>query len=426
MAGPGNTSVMNFLNEVAEDYPKAISLAAGRPSNRLFDGIDADSLSRWLATFRGASPLSSLLQYGRTAGLAHEVIAAQIARDDGVSTSADRTIVTAGCQEALALCLPELCSGPGDVLLVRNPAYIGITGAAEASGVTLHPLDGTLPGIGAQIEHAVTQLSTRGQRARAVYLVPDFDNPTGEVIPREERLAILAVCARHRIVVLEDNPYGMFRYEGSAVAPMAALDDAGCVIYLSTYSKTIAPALRVGAATLPETLFGERKARETLFRAIVERKSFVTVNTSGLCQALVGGLLMERECSLRSWLQPSVEEYRRNRDAMLASLVACFPADGVPVRWNTPEGGFFLCMDTPLRFDADAVTECATQDGVIVLPMAFFAFDDSQDRRIRLAFSAVEPERIRLGIAALSRFIARRSAACSRSDEARPERAMAS
>ena len=420
MAVRGNNSVMNFLNEVAEDYPAAISLAAGRPGNTLFDEIDAESLSRWLATFCGAAPLSSLLQYGRTAGLIHELIACQIANDDGVPARADRIVVTAGCQEALALCLPELCPEASDVLLVRNPCYIGITGAAAGASVALQPLDGNIPGLDAQIESAIAQLAASERRARAIYLVPDFDNPTGEVISLEQRHAILAVCARHHIVVLEDNPYGMFRYEGTPIPPMAALDDTGCVIYFSTYSKTIAPTVRVGAATLPEHLFGDRGASVALYKAIVERKSFITVNTSQLCQAMVGGLLIERHSSLRSWLSPTLEIYRRNRDVMLMQLAESFPVGGMPVHWNQPEGGFFLCVDVPMRFDGDAVTECATRDGVIVLPMSFFAFDASQDHRIRLAFSAVEPDRIRAGVHGLSRFVARHVGA-----NARRERSLA-
>lgn len=409
MAAQKNASVMNFLNEVAEAYPSSISLAAGRPGDRLFDGTSIESISRWVSTFLGNAPLASVLQYGRTAGLVHELVSRQIANDDGVNAGASRTIVTAGCQEALALCLPELCPEATDAILVRNPTYIGVTGAAAAMSIALHPLDGTVAGIDAQIEKAVEELAADGRRARAVYLIPDFDNPTGEVIPLDERRAILAACERHRILVLEDNPYGMFRFEGSVVPTMASLDTAGCVIYLSTYSKTIAPALRVGAATLPETLFGDRLARVSLFHGMAERKSFITVNTSQLCQAIVGGLLIERDCSLRSWLGPTIDTYRRNRDAMLAQLGESFSGPDMAVRWNTPQGGFFLSLDVPMDFDAEAVADCATHEGVIVLPMAFFAFDTTQNRRVRLAFSAESPDRIRAGVIALSRFIARRS-----------------
>ncbi|HEX7813581.1 PLP-dependent aminotransferase family protein [Dyella sp.] len=408
MSAQKNASVMNFLNEVAEAYPSAISLAAGRPSNTLFDEISAESLSRWITIFHGESPLAKVMQYGRTAGLAHELIAAQIAQDDGVRANSARTIVTAGCQEALALCLPELCPDDTDVVLVRNPTYIGITGAAAGASVALHPLDGSVDGIDAQIEHAVGTLAADNRRVRAIYLIPDFDNPTGDTLSLEERLAILASCERHRIVVLEDNPYGMFRYEGLPVPAMASLDTAGCVIYLSTYSKTIAPALRVGAATLPETLFGDAKAQLDLFNRITERKSFITVNTSQLCQAVVGGLLMERHGSLQSWLAPTVDVYRQNRDVMLAQLEESFAGNDSSIHWNHPQGGFFLSLDVPIDFHAELVADCAVQEGVIVLPMAFFAFDQTQNRRIRLAFSAQHPERIRAGVAALSRFIARK------------------
>jgi (S)-3,5-dihydroxyphenylglycine transaminase len=205
--------------------------------------------------------------------------------------------------------------------------------------------------------------------------------------------------------VLEDNPYGMFRYEGSSIPPLAALDEADSVIYLSTYSKTLSPALRVGAATLPNTMFGDRSARETLLRALVQRKSFITVNTSQITQAIVGGLLLNQQGSLRSWVQPSVARYRNNRDAMLAQLQITFAPWSGSIRWNYPEGGFFLALDLPFRFDVQDVAECASDYGVIVMPMAFFAFDGSQDRRIRLAFSNADVGQIREGIVSLGHFV---------------------
>ncbi|MBN3772776.1 PLP-dependent aminotransferase family protein [Burkholderia sp. Se-20378] len=409
-------TVMNFLNEVASEFPAAISLAAGRPADRLFERLDHSALLQALIRYEkhalhghtGKALNAWLLQYGRTAGLIHELVAHQVQTDEGVATHADRTVITAGCQEALALCLPELCPDPKDVVLVCNPTYIGITGAAHASGVALSALPGAESDIAAQIERAVAQLHREGRQARAVYLIPDFDNPTGRVLDLSQRRAVLSACTRHRIVVLEDNPYGMFRYDGDVVPPMAALDEVGCVIYLSTYSKTISPALRVGALTLPDTLFGDRAARQALFQALVQRKSFITVNTSQICQAIIGGLLLEQEGSLRGWIQPTLEAYRVNRDTMLAQLQTTFVPWPDSIRWNRPDGGFFLTVDLPFRFDAQAVTACATECHVIVMPMAFFAFDNSHDQRIRLAFSAVDPSQIRTGIAALGRFIERK------------------
>lgn len=413
MQDSSQAAVMTFLNEVASEFPKAISLAAGRPTDLLFERLDHAALLQAFVDYdtyfakrtTGIASLARLLQYGRTAGIINDLFVQQIQNDENVSASADRVVITAGCQEAIVLCLAELCPQSTDVALVCNPTYIGAAGAAQSTRVALHPLSPTEPDLAAAIEDSVIQLHRQGRRARALYLIPDFDNPTGRVLDESQRRAALAVCIRHRVVVLEDNPYGMFRYEGCSVPPMAALDDAGSVIYLSTYSKTLSPALRVGAVTLPETLFGDRPAREALHRALVQRKSFITVNTSQITQAIVGGLLLNQQCSLRSWVQPSLVRYRNNRDAMLAQLQVTFAQRPGAIRWNHPNGGFFLTLDLPFCVDAEEAIRCATNYGVIIMPMAFFASDRSQDQRIRLAFSGADETQIRDGIVALGRYI---------------------
>lgn len=240
--------VMNFLNEVSSLFPSAVSLASGRPNDRFLARLKPQVLLNSLAVYErhsagghgGGQVWSQLLQYGRTAGVISELVAQQVRSDERVPARADGVLITAGCQEALALCVPALCPEPSDVLLVCNPTYIGAIGAANVARVPITALCNSAPSIADAIEFAVPQLRRNGRRARAIYLIPDFDNPTGRVLDTAARRDILQVCARHRIVVLEDNPYGLFRYEGDAVPPMAALDEVGSVIYLSTFSKTSA------------------------------------------------------------------------------------------------------------------------------------------------------------------------------------------
>ena len=412
-------SAMKFLNEISGVFPAAISFAAGRPTERVFDKLRPDVLVQMLRTYeshassggcRLAETRSRLLQYGRTAGIITELVSRQLYLDEGVPASSDRMLITAGCQEAIALCLSALCSDPRDVALVCNPTYVGVTGAANASRVAVSALPSTRNDIAESIDEAVCELQLAGRRARALYLIPDFDNPTGRVLDERQRRSILVACGRHRIVILEDNAYGLFRYEGQPVRPLAALDDIGCVIYLSTFSKTLCPALRVGAATLPNSLFGDRAASRALWEDLVNRKSFLTVNTSQIAQAMVAGVLLEQNGTLLDWIQPALARYRENRDLMLTHLQSVFSPLSNEVRWNRPSGGFFLTVDLPFKFDAESVNECASQDSVIVAPMSFFAFDNSQDHRIRLAFSAVGSEQIRTGISSLGRYVVRRLA----------------
>ena len=407
---------MTFLNEVADMFPTAVSLAAGRPTERFFDRLKRDGLSNLLARYEshaacaGHSPeaRAHLLQYGRTAGIIGDLIVQQLGNDDGVNANTDRVIVTSGCQEALALCLPALCPNKNDLALVCNPTYVGFTCAARAAGIGVATLPNGATEIAEAIEYSVRQLRRDGGRVRVVYLIPNFDNPTGRVLNEQQRKAILDVCGRMRIVVLEDNAYGMFQYDGQQVRPMSALDQEGCVLYLTTFSKTIAPTMRVGALTMPKSLFGDEKARTSLWNELVQRKSFLTLNTSQITQAIVGGLLLQEKGSLKRWIQPSVDWYRNNRNMMLRQLEEVFAPIYEQVQWNCPMGGFFLALDIPFRFDADAALECATKNGVVVMPMRFCALDNSQDKRVRLAFSSADPEQICIGIKALGTFIASR------------------
>jgi len=404
-------SVMNFLNEVAERYPSAISFASGRPADGFFeldawlggiprliehlaarDGRDADAVARQIA------------QYGRTNGFINDLVAAQLASDEGVRAEAGRIIVTAGCQEALSLCIGALCTGRGDVVLSRNPTYIGVTGAATLAGVEQVVVPGEMSHCAAAIAQTVEMLKRRGKRPRALYLTPSFDNPTGATMSVEERIAVLDVCYEHRIVVLEDNPYGMFGFEQAAPLNMAALDRRGVVIYLGTYSKSLCPSVRVGCLVVPQTLFGDESASRELVEALGMRKSFATVNTSQLNQALVGGVLLAEEFSLKRLVEPVRSHYWRNRDLLLKCLADAFP-DDCGVRWNRPEGGFFLSVQMPFAFGQAEVERCASEFGVIPMPMSYFALDDTHSATVRMAFSNVSHEQIVRGVDRFSRFV---------------------
>ena len=409
---PSRLDVMNFLNEVAGRYPKAISFASGRPAEAFFDVQDyarrIPEFVRHLQAQRGTSFEASfnlLAQYGNTNGLINGLIARQVLQDEGIACTPEQVLVTAGCQEAMDLCVTTLCRDPEDVLLVRSPTYIGITGIADLNRIELVPFScAEGDGIASRLAEAIACAEHRGKRPRALYLVPDFDNPTGVVLSRAEREAVIGICAAKKIVVLEDNPYGMFRFEGEPQPRMASLDARGCVVYLGTSAKTLCPALRVGFAIVPPTLFGDAAAAKSLLDALSQAKSFVTVNTSQIAQAIVGGVLLAEGGSLARRIGPAIDFYRRNRDAMLQALEAAFePADGV--RWNRPQGGFFLTVTLPFEFGQDEASRCAAEHGVLTMPLSFFALNREDDRRVRLAFSNSDPQRIREGVARFAGFV---------------------
>lgn len=417
--------VMNFLNEIAGRYPQAISFASGRPAEAFFDMQEyarrLPLFVRHLQAVHGTSfevSFNRLAQYGNTNGLINDLVARQVGQDEGIRCQPSQLLITAGCQEAMDLCVTTLCREPGDVLLVRSPTYIGITGVADLNRIEMAPFscaDGD--SFTARLIAAADAAERSGKRPRAVYLVPDFDNPTGQVLTRAEREALIAVCVARRIVVLEDNPYGMFRFEGEAVPRMAALDAQGCVVYLGSYAKTLCPALRVGFAIVPPTLFGDAHAAMRLLAELSQAKSFATVNTSQIAQAMVGGLLLAENASLARRVAPANEFYRHNRDAMLGALEAAFPPP-TGVTWNTPQGGFFLTVALPFDFGHEEAQVCASAYGVLTMPLSFFALNRDEDRRVRLAFSNSDPERIREGIARFSRFVQWRSSTSAASPSA--------
>ncbi len=408
--------VMNFLNEIAGKFPAAISFASGRPAEQFFDIQEwLQTVPEFLAYFAAQRGLDAgkaanvLAQYGPTGGIVNELIAKQVAQDESIHCRASQVLLTAGCQEAMSLCVRHFCRDADDVVLVRSPAYIGIAGAAQTNHV--EEVAFSCPDVERMVEvlrQTIVQTKQRGKRPKLLYLVPDFDNPTGTVIPQSVREGIIALCAEAQIVMMEDNPYGMFRFHGAPIPTMFSLDKFGCVIYLGTYSKTICPALRVGFAILPTSLFGQEPAILPLMESLLQDKSFSAVNTSQITQAIVGGVLLKQDCSLQKHVQPAIEFYRDNYQLMQNCLRAEFSDANWGVSWNAPEGGFFLVMSLPFSFKLAEAEVCANEYGVLVMPLSFFAYDDQCDCQIRLAYSNVNPSQIADGVARLSRFIKQR------------------
>ena len=408
---PGQRSpldVMTFLTEVELQYPDAISLASGKPADQFFDFdrwllsvghfIEHDARQRrsdWHASGR------RLAQYSRATGLMNTVVAEQVAKDYGVLFEPEEVVITNGCQEAIALAIPALCPGPGDVILAPNPIYIGLLGAARLCGVDVVPVEIDPAGsILVGLPRALAELSAQGKRARALYLIPDFDNPLGSVMPLAEREAILELCGDHEIVVLEDSTYALFRFEGETIPPLARLDQNGSVLYLGTYSKTLCPGVRVGYAVIPKRLRGSRAT----MTSVAERKYFTSMSTSHVSQALVAGVLLENGLSLGPVVRPATEHYRINRDTMLRALEANFSGTS-PVRWNYPQGGFFVTLQLPISFGESEMVRCANDYGVTVMPTSFFAVREGRRDCIRLSFSNVSPEDIITGVERLALFV---------------------
>jgi (S)-3,5-dihydroxyphenylglycine transaminase len=221
-------------------------------------------------------------------------------------------------------------------------------------------------------------------------------------MPTEARHRLLEVAAEHDLLIFEDNSYGALAYDGEPPPTLASMDREGRVIYLSSFSKTLCPGLRVGFLVYRGQNDGE------LISALERVKSFTTINTSPLMQAIVGGVLRSHSYSLLALIEPARARYRQHRDQMIHSLAAHMNGVEGAVSWNRPSGGFFLALTLPFDFDDDCLRVCAEQYGVICSPMSYFASAGRWRNVVRLSFSYVTPPQIEQGIACLARFVAAR------------------
>lgn len=403
--------VMNFLNEASERHPSAISFAAGRPPQEL---VSADATARWVARYVEhraeqtgvpvASTWRALGQYGAANGEICDLVARMIAADEGIDADPAEVMITNGMQEAALVLLLGLFERDQDVLLCDEPAYIGIVGAAHVAGVPVAHLKGS--GTHAALASStLDRLKSEGRRGRALYVVPDFSNPSGRTLSLQERYELLEVAERNELLIFEDTVYRPYRYDGEPIPSLRALDRAGVVIQIGTFSKTIMPALRLGYIHANQPVAGEQRRSRPLTQELSKIKSFLSVLTSPLSQAMVGGLLVEHECSMREWLRPRIQLCRSKRDQMLACLQATFGADG-GVRWTRPEGGFFVVLETGIPFGRDQLLDCAEKFGVIVCPLSLFSDDPRYQRQVRLAFSNVSGADTQRGVERLSAFLA--------------------
>ncbi|MFG3055686.1 PLP-dependent aminotransferase family protein [Kitasatospora sp. NPDC048239] len=408
---------MNFLNEVAQRYPDAISFAAGRPYEGFFD---LDDIHRHLETYRRylterlggdeAAVSRTVMQYGRTKGIIHELIARHLEVDEGITADPESIVVTVGCQEALYLTLRALRRRDTDVLLSVVPAYVGMHGAAQLVDMPVLPVEETPEGI--DLDHLVAvveRAKADGLTPRACYVVPDFANPSGVRLSLEARRRLLELAAEHDFLILEDNPYGLL---GDPDGPptIKSLDDAARVVYLGSFAKTGIPGARVGYVLADQRVAGGHGGPETLADQLAKIKSMVTVNTSPIAQAVIAGKLLENGCSLRAANTREIETYRSNLRQVLDGLERRFGGEKAPgVSWNTPSGGFFVLLTVPFAAD-DALLESSAQlHRVLWTPLHHFYADPEPRRVIRLSFSHLRPQEIEEGLDRLAAFVLGRS-----------------
>jgi 2-aminoadipate transaminase len=370
------------------EQPGVISFAGGLPAPELFPVRRVEEACVKVLREQGAQAL----QYSTTEGYRplREMIARHSCRY-GVQVGPDNILITASSQQALDL-IGKVFINPGDHILVEKPTYLGALQAwslyqAQYIGIPIDD-DGMRTD---ELEHALRA------GAKFLYALPNFQNPAGVTIPLERRRRIVELADHYGVPILEDDPYGQLRYEGEHIPSIVSVDAdyqsnnghtyTGNVIYLSTFSKTLTPGLRLGWIVAPE---------EVIERLVLAKQG-TDLHTSTFAQMIAyevsrGGFLDEHVRVLR-------HAYRERRDAMLAAMTELFPPS---VTWTRPSGGLFLWVRFPEGIDAaDVLREAIKEKVAFVVGTAFYP-DGSGRNTARFNFSNSNPEMIREGIGRLA------------------------
>lgn len=380
------SSVIRELLKLTQE-PDIISLAGGMPAPEFFPLREIEEACSYIVRNNGAQAL----QYSATEG--YEPLKAYLANamhKYGIPVTSDNVLMVNGSQQALDL-IGKLFLDPGDYILTGHPTYLGALQPWNSYQARYHTV--RLDGDGMvvdEIEHAYEQsLADSGRPPKFIYVLPNFHNPAGTTMPLERREQLAEVATKLNLPVVEDDPYGELRYEGKDIPPICTFIPER-TIYLSTFSKTLAPGLRLGWIV----------CREPLMHRFVQAKQGTDLHAGTFAQYIAGDICR------RGLLKPHVKRlgqlYKERRDTMLDALAEFWPAG---CSWTRPQGGLFLWAQVPESIDTAKFFEKAVEEKVAYVPgVHFYPNQDGGHNCMRLNFSYCPPDDIvegvrRLGLA---------------------------
>ncbi|PTL81639.1 PLP-dependent aminotransferase family protein [Vitiosangium sp. GDMCC 1.1324] len=375
-------SALREILKVAE-RPDVLSFAGGLPAPELFpvEAIAQAHAEVFVDEGRAA------LQYSTTEGYGplREWICAHLG-ERGLRAATDQVLITNGSQQGIELVAKAMLD-PGDLVVVENPSYLAalqtFSGYEASFAVVGSDHDGMRVD---ELERLVA-----GRKPKLIYLVPNFQNPKGTTLSLERRHALVRFAQKHRILILEDNPYGELRFRGEHLPSLASLDDEGVVVTLGTFSKTLAPGLRIGWAVGPREII----------RALVIGKQASDLHTATLAQRATARLLSRFDYNAN--LDKLRAVYGERCLAMLSSLEKHMPEG---TRWTQPDGGMFLWVELPRGMSADALFPHALEKRVAFVPGSPFFAAEPRTEFMRLNYSNRPPELIEEGMRRLGAVIA--------------------
>ncbi|MDO5086125.1 MAG: PLP-dependent aminotransferase family protein [Comamonadaceae bacterium] len=382
-----NPSAIREILKVTE-RPGILNFAGGLPSPETFP---VDAMRAACARVLAESSARPALQYATSEGLPElrAWVAAELGRQ-GAAVSPDQVLITTGSQQGLDL-VAKVLIDQGAPVLVETPTYLGALQAFAPMQPRVDSAasddEGVRPdALAAQLAH----LAGQGEMPRFMYALPNFQNPTGRSMPEARRQAVLAVCRAHGLPIVEDNPYGELWFEQPPPAPLLARWPEG-VIYLGSFSKILAPGLRLGYVIAPPALYPK----------LLQAKQAADLHTPGFNQRVVMEVLQDGFLDRHV---PAIRaRYHAQRDAMLAALSQRL--DGLGVQWNQPAGGMFLWLRLPQTLDAQALLPQAVDAGMAYVPGAPFYANTPERHTLRLSFATATPAQIDAGMAALGQVL---------------------
>jgi 2-aminoadipate transaminase len=381
------SSAMRDLMEITA-RPEVISLAGGLPDTSTFP---PQSFAAQMTRIAQESSAQAL-QYGPTEGFEQtKDCIREVMRAEGMDPDPDDLIVTTGGQQAIDLIAKTLID-PGDVVIAEAPTYPGAV--PVFCSYQAETLQIEMDADGMRIDLLVElldRLAADGRRPKFIYSVPSFQNPAGVTLSAERRRALIEICRERELLVVEDNPYGLLRYEGEPVEPLYKLDGGDYVIYLGTFSKILSPGIRLGWLCAPPPVLAK----------VILGKQASDLCTSTLSQYFVHEYFAEGRW--HDYIASLIDVYRARRDALLDSLEQYFPRQAT---WSHPDGGLFCWATLPAYIDTTDLLARALRENVAFVPGAAAYADDASGRSsMRLNFSGSTEGEIREGIRRIGRVV---------------------
>ncbi len=372
------SSAMRDLMALTE-REDVISLAGGLPDTSTFP---PDSYAALMNTVSVQS-CARALQYGPTEGFAAvKSCIAEVMAAEGMEVDTDEVLVTTGGQQAIDLVCKTLLD-PGDVVIAEAPTYPGALPTFCSYQADVVQIEMDRDGMRVdELEATLDRLEAEGRRPKFIYTVPNFHNPAGVTLSLPRRVELVRIARERELLVLEDNPYGLLRYEGERLPTLHSLDDE-FVIYAGTFSKILSPGVRLGWTVAPSPIL---------------HKLQIGKQGSDLCSSSISQYFVRAYFDAGPWeeyIGSLIEIYRRRRDVMLDALAEHFPREA---RWTHPQGGLFIWATMPDYIDTTDLLARALQENVAFVPGRAAYLDGRGGSAMRLNFSGVSAEQIREGV----------------------------